>query len=67
MVYRASLLRKWGVKPPEVRILSSPQTYVANAYAFATFTFERDERIRKAFVTDCKRSAAICQKGRLKL
>lgn len=25
VVYRASLLRKWGVKPPEVRILSSPQ------------------------------------------
>ena len=25
------------------------------------------EGVRKAFVTDCKRSAAICPKGRLKL
>ncbi len=47
VVYRASLLRKWGVKPPEVRILSSPP--VENTTLGGYFLGRRRSKVPKHF------------------
>ena len=68
MVYRASLLRKWGLRPRRFESSRLREYKIApnGAYFIRGDEVKRGTfyvRIRKAFASDYERSDIICPKG----